>query len=72
MNLLYTVAEDGTNLRLIPNSEEGDYFPVASPDGTTIAFLSEDGPESDIWLMSIDGSNRVPLAVAPLAQKWTT
>lgn len=71
-NLLYTMKDDGTGLRPIPNSEEGDYFPVASPDGGTIAFMSEDGPESDIWMMGTDGSNRVPLAVAPLAQKWTT
>lgn len=71
-NRLYTMSEEGTDIQPLPNTRDGDYFPVVSPDGKTVAFMNDDGPESDIWKMDMDGSARVALAVSPLAQKWTS
>jgi len=53
---------DGTGLRPLtsPGQGEYDYSPVFSPDGRTIAFVSEVPGAMDIHLMSSDGTNRRP------------
>ena len=44
---LYTVRIDGTGLRKLTNDKNADLHPVWSPDGTTIAFATDRGPETD-------------------------
>jgi Tol biopolymer transport system component len=41
----------------LTNNEGIDAFPAWSPDGTQIAFRSERGENSDIYVMNIDGTN---------------
>src|SRR5262249_49574431 len=51
---------DGSNLRLLnsPVSSVGVKEPVWSPDGSMIAFSSDDGTISDIWVISLTGALR--------------
>jgi WD40 repeat protein len=44
---LYTIRVDGTDLRRLTSDRFADLHPVWSPDGKTIAFASDRGPESD-------------------------
>ena len=47
-------------------SNERNYMPRFSPDGSTIAFERfTSGRESDIWLIDPDGSNDRPLTTSP-------
>ncbi|MCC6735873.1 MAG: PD40 domain-containing protein [Bauldia sp.] len=59
---IYSMNVDGTDIVQLTFSEEDEYDPVASPDGTTIAFTrgvatgEEDGTY-DIWAMDVGGGN---------------
>jgi Tol biopolymer transport system component len=44
---LFTVNLDGTELRRLTNDKYADLHPVWSPDGKTIAFVTDRGPETD-------------------------
>jgi TolB protein len=37
------------------------FFPQWSPDGTRIAFSSDQEGDFDIWVMNADGSNKINL-----------
>ncbi len=79
--LLYTTAQFvgrpsrivSLNLRTLNATElagtgTSDFFPVASPDQSQIAFVSfaeGDAGDNDIWLMARDGSNAVRLTANP-------
>jgi len=66
---VYVMNADGSDqARLTENrsSPAGDSFPVWSPDGTSMAFISTRGgsPDvyvSDVYLMNADGSGQTPL-----------
>lgn len=56
---LYLVNADGTNLRRLTNNGRTNYLPAWSPDGQTIAWLSQQGDKTDlaeIYMMRADGS----------------
>ena len=69
---IYTVNADGTGLTNItqtPNVRE--YHFDWSPDGTKIVFGAStppDDPDSDVYVMNRDGSNRVDLT--PFPSQW--
>jgi len=51
---LFTMASDGTDLRQVTEGRWRDQRPALSPDGSTIAFVSDRG--LGIWLVRADGS----------------
>lgn len=58
---IFTIRRDGHRLRRIPTT--GTFVTAAewSPDGTTIAYTSDEGDpvhEGEIWLMDSDGDNQ--------------
>lgn len=54
----------GRALRLTDDPGE-DSHPFFSPDGSMIAFSSEAGGNTDVWVMNSDGSNRRRLSFHP-------
>lgn len=56
---IFSIAADGSDARQLTQPGRGpDFFPVASPDGTQIAFVSADSGQFDVWVMAADGSGR--------------
>jgi Tol biopolymer transport system component len=73
---VFRINPDGTGLRQLTDSHEAEYFPVASADGTQIAYRSPVvGPGSAIFVLSIGSATPVRVAhvtstEAPLS--WQT
>jgi TolB protein len=56
---IYTIKPDGTDIQ--PTSSDNrtnDGLPAWSPDGTKIAFISNQSDKYEIWTMNSDGSGR--------------
>ena len=53
-----TIKIDGTAFRRITDNDLLDTYPVWSPDGTQLAFLSWRDRDLDIYVVEIDGSNQ--------------
>jgi TolB protein len=64
------VAPDGSDLRIVPNDRYVEY-PAWSPDGTRVAFMSQEAdasgndPNYNIYVMDIDGSGLAQLTDDP-------
>jgi Tol biopolymer transport system component len=58
---LYTVNEDGTNLKRLTFSAGADDLAAFSPDGSKIAFVSERSGRNQIYVMNSDGSGVKPI-----------
>jgi Tol biopolymer transport system component len=54
---IFSIGTDGFNLARLTDNEFWDLYPVWSPDGQRIAFLSKRENDLDIYLMDADGSN---------------
>jgi Tol biopolymer transport system component len=54
---IFSMAVDGSNLQRVTNNSFWDLYPVWSPDGGRIAFLSKRDGDLDIYVMNDDGSN---------------
>ena len=55
---LYTVPVAGGTASALTRGPAFDNHPRYSPDGTTIAFTSDEGGMENLWLVNADGSNR--------------
>jgi Tol biopolymer transport system component len=54
---IFAVGTDGRNLQRLTSNLVMDTYPVWSPDGSHIAFLSRRGSTLDIFVMDADGGN---------------
>ena len=54
---VYLVNADGSGLKRLTNRMANDGLPAWSPDGKTIAFVSDLGGVWAVWAMDPDGSN---------------
>lgn len=59
---IYTVNEDGTDLKRLTSNKNDDLKPQWSPDGKRIMYLSKKGKEFTIRVMNDDGSGQVEIA----------
>ena len=55
---VYAVDINGGTAQRLTNSPAQDGLPTWSPDGKSIAFVSDRGGTWAIWVMSADGSNQ--------------
>jgi Tol biopolymer transport system component len=55
---IYVMSSDGSNVTRLTNDKANDGLPAWSPDGSTIAFVSDRDGEWAIWAMNRDGSNQ--------------
>ena len=58
---LWSVNADGSEKRQLTSDQATNAFPVVSPDGRYIVFISTRTQNSEIWRMDIDGGNPVAL-----------
>jgi hypothetical protein len=71
---IYSVRDDGSDLRLLTYGAGQALYPAWSRDGSQIAFVSGTDGGADLWLMSADGTNphrastRFPVCV----YSWTS
>jgi TolB protein len=52
---------DGSNQRRLTHNDFDDFAPAWSPNGKTIAFVSDRDGKREIYLMDADGNNQRPL-----------
>lgn len=55
---LYIMNDDGSGVARLTNNAANDGLPTWSPDGRTIAFVSDQGGSWAVWAISPDGSNQ--------------
>ncbi len=54
---IFSIRLDGSNLRRLTDNDFWDLYPVWSPDGGRVAFLSKREKDLDIYVMDADGGN---------------
>ena len=59
---IYTINDDGTDLKKLTTSINNAIMPQWSSDGTKILYLSQNGAKHEIWIMNNDGSGQKRLA----------
>ncbi len=59
---IYTMNEDGTELKRLTNNKNDDLMPQWSADGTKLLYLSKKGSKYELWIMHNDSSGQLKLA----------
>lgn len=71
---IYTINDDGTDLKRLTNNKDDDIKPQWSPDGSKIMFLSKKGRKCSLRVMNNDGSGQITLTnecVAEFSPLWS-
>jgi PKD repeat protein len=58
---IYTIKADGTGKTQLTSDSANDNYPMFSPDGKKIIYVSNRAGSEDIWIMDADGKNKVQL-----------
>ena len=53
---IYSMDENGSDPTALTNNAVDDTYPVASPDGSRVAFVRTEGEIQDLWVMIADGT----------------
>jgi Tol biopolymer transport system component/imidazolonepropionase-like amidohydrolase len=64
---LYTLPLEGGPATAISRGPAYDHHPRFSPDGTSIAFTSDEGGMENLWIANSDGTNRRPVTAEKTA-----
>ena len=64
---LYTLPLEGGTATAISRGPAYDHHPRFSPDGTSIAFTSDEGGMENLWIANSDGTNRRPVTAEKTA-----
>ena len=68
---IFSMDENGNNLRQLTYNTVGDRHPSWSPDGTHIVFTRDGhGAYPDIYVMNADGSDQCPLVAHHASDMW--
>lgn len=59
---IWRVSRDGKELKQLTNDPAADYYPVVSPDGSFIIFVSNRTGRPTLWRMNSDGSGAKEIA----------
>jgi Tol biopolymer transport system component len=68
---IYVMEADGENQHRLTHNSFDDFAPVWSPDGRTVAFVSDRDGKHKIYLMDVDGGNQRPLTAGNFPQ-WSS
>lgn len=71
---IYSMKADGSSKEQLTRTKCSEWTPVLSPDGTKIAYASDNGScdNYDIFVMNIDGSDPVRLTDTEFNNYWIT
>lgn len=67
---IYVMGADGSAPERVTSGPSADRRPSLSPDGGTVAFVSDRGGRSDLWLAEVGGGRRDPRCLDLAAQGW--
>ena len=67
---VYTIDADGSNLTPLTNGPIHEFDPSWSPDGSRIAYRTDAGDVTEIWLMNADGTDQHRLTEG-LSPAWS-
>jgi TolB protein len=67
---IYSMNEDGGEVRRLTHHDAADAEPAWSPDGRRIAFVSDRGGGDDVYVMDADGSHVRRLTSGEGADEW--
>jgi len=63
---IYTITSDGKNRKQLTTGPAGNFFPVWSPSGKELAFVSVRNGRPEIWIIDSDGKNEKYLTMGML------
>src|SRR5437764_11006760 len=70
-NLFY-LRDGGDKPVQLTTDDSVDEHPALSPDGRTVAYVSERSGNRDIWVIGVDGKGQRQLTDSPAADSWPT
>lgn len=69
---IYVQTYPGGHVQQLTDDPATEQSPAWSPDGSSVAFALSDGTQTDIWVVSADGSQRRNLTHSTNVSEWMT